>query len=193
MDALRPRPENLGDAPLVFISDVDGVYAKFDPDQPGGGNDGLGPARRRVRTSHGAKYWIAFDPDAIGELDALIHETDIELCWLTYWGPNVIPLIEQAFDGLLSGGYVLAKKPKRHRGHIPMYWKQDAIEELIVPTGTPWAWADDEAIDIAMTRDDFASGSSRGTAPHLLLPTKPTTGLTVEQIAELRAFAMAVS
>ncbi|MEB0014907.1 hypothetical protein QN416_25240, partial [Glaciimonas sp. Cout2] len=88
-------------------------------------------------------------------LDKFISANNIELGWLTTWGPNVLAFIEQALDGKLAGGFVLAKKPERRRGAVPAEWKRAALRARIESTGQPWIWADDEEIAIGRTWPDF--------------------------------------
>ena len=185
MDTLIPFPTGPSDRMLLAL-DVDGVLNKFtgDPEQAF-----IGPERRHVRTAHGRGYYIDFEPEIIVELDTLIRDHNLELGWLTTWGPNARALVEQAFDGLLSGGFVLQKMPARYRGAIPANWKQSGLRDRVQATGQPWAWVDDDAIDMA--RSDSWFDQERDIGPRgLLVPTVPATGITREQIAAIRAHAV---
>ena len=164
----------------VLALDVDGVLNAF--------NDDAGPERRRVRTAHGAKFWIDFDPAVIVALDAFIRDHDVELGWLTTWGPNTKALVEQAFDGLLGGGAVLAKMPPRVRGFRPANWKLLALRERIAMTGQPWVWVDDDAVADATIYYDLANDPVLSAVPGHPVPTVPEVGLTLAEIAGMTAF-----
>lgn len=179
MDTLIPAPTGPSTR-LLLALDFDGVLNRF--------NDEAGPVRRHVRTAHGAGYWIDFDPEIVQELDTLIRDRDIELGWLTTWGPNARAFIEQAFDGLLAGGFVLKKMPPRYRGAVPANWKQSGLRDRVQATGQPWAWVDDDAIDMARSVPGFDQVQDIGPRG-LLMPTVPETGITREQIAAIHDFA----
>ena len=91
--------------------------------------------RRHVRTAHGDKYWVDVNPKVIDALDAFVAANNVELGWLTTWGPNVRAFVEQALDGKLAGGFVLAKRPAGHRGAVPAEWKRTALRTRIETTG----------------------------------------------------------
>lgn len=179
---VRPRPPILGLGSCILLLDVDGVLNQLD--------NRTAPEHCSVRTMHGTKYPINFDPAIISALDQTIQDFSIEVAWLTTWGPNVETLLDQALDGQLSGGYVLEKMPKGRHGAVPADWKLNAIIQNVTPLNTRWAWADDEAIDVA-TRSSpgFSDGSLTGTAPRLLLPCSPSKGITFQQVEQLAAFA----
>ena len=147
-----------------------------------------GFARRHVRTAHGDKYWVDIDPAVIDALDAFITANNIELGWLTTWGPNARAFIEQALDGKRAGGFVLAKKPERHRGAVPAEWKRTALRARIESTGQPWIWADDEEIAIGRTWSDFDQDPIFA-VPNLMFEPAPTAGLTMDDVAAMERFA----
>ncbi|TFB90085.1 hypothetical protein [Cryobacterium luteum] len=116
--------------------------------------------RRRVRTAHGDKFWVDINPNVIDALGTFIQTDNVEFGWLTTWGPNVRAFIEQALDGNLSGGFVLAKKPARSRGAVPAEWKRRALRARVETTGQPWIWADDEEMAIGRTSTNFGDDPS---------------------------------
>ncbi len=180
MSTITPIGEAKGFEPLI-VSDFDGVLNKY--------NEESGPVRKIVRTMHGAKYWINYDPIIVEEMNKTISETNSELGWLTTWGPNIKTVIEQAFEGKLAGGYVLAKTPKRVRGAIPANWKYIALQERIKQTKQKWVWMDDEAIEMS-----FLKAELTGTlhlidgVEGLLLPTNPTEGISLQQIQIIKDY-----
>jgi hypothetical protein len=180
MTTLISRPEDPTTRTLLAL-DVDGVVNRFNDDQ--------GPSRVLVRTAHGAKFWIDFDPAIIQALDTVIRDCDIQLGWDTTWGPNVRALIEQAFDGLLRDGFVLCQMPARYRGAIPADWKLSGLRRRVAQTSQPWVWVDDDAIDMARYDGTFTEASVHPTAPGLLIPTNPVTGITFAEIESIREFA----
>jgi Arc/MetJ family transcription regulator len=156
--------DSFSGAGVLLALDIDGVLNTINVDQwernriAGQSSEkAIPPAadgfeRRRVRTAHGTKYWVDINPQVIEALDALVSNNagNIELGWLTTWGPNVRAFVEQALDGRLAGGFVLTKPPPRYRGAVPANWKTAALRARIATTGQPWIWADDE--EIAMAR-----------------------------------------
>ena len=169
--------------PLLAL-DFDGVFNLFLPDGE------VGPARRHVRTAHGRGYFIDFDPAIVAAVEQLITGLDLQIGWLTSWGPNARAFIEQAFDGALAGGFVLAKQPKRYRGVIPGDWKAVALAHRIATTGQRWVWVDDEAIGV--TGNEPGREHEFSDVPGLFVPTDPVTGLTLGQVEQIRAFLSAV-
>lgn len=185
---------------ILFALDVDGVLNTIDVEQwernrrTGQSFEKSMPpladgfARRHVRTAHGDKYWVDIEPTVIYALDKFISANNIELGWLTTWGPNVRAFIEQALDGKLSGGFVLAKKPPRYRGAMPAEWKRTALRARIETTGQPWIWADDEEITIGRTWPDFDDDPIFA-VPHLMFEPAPIVGLTEDDVATMKRFA----
>ena len=144
--------------------------------------------RRHVRTAHGDKFWVDVDPRVIDALDTFIQTNNVELGWLTSWGPNVRASIEQALDGKLSGGFVLAKKPARYRGGVSGEWKRTALRARVRTTGQPWIWADDEEIAIGRTSLNF-SDDPIFAVPNQVFEPAPTVGLTMDDVAAMQKFA----
>ncbi|TFD56975.1 hypothetical protein E3T43_08605 [Cryobacterium sp. Hh7] len=198
-ETLRPAGVFPGTGILLAL-DVDGVLNTIDIDQWERNRrsgqtlqkamppvaDGF--TRRHVRTAHGDKYWVDIDPKVIDALDAFITSNNIELGWLTTWGPNVRAFIEQALNGMLSGGFVLTKKPSRSRGAVPAEWKRAALRARLESTGQPWIWVDDEEIAIGRTSLNF-SDDPIFAVPHLMFEPAPTVGLTVDDVAAMERFA----
>ncbi|SDS54852.1 hypothetical protein [Microterricola viridarii] len=188
-------------AGILLAVDVDGVLNTIDVDQWERNRrtgqslqEAMPPAadgfeRRHIRTAHGDKYWVDIDPQVILALDAFVRTHNVELAWLTTWGPNVRAFIEQALDGKLSGGFVLAKKPPRYRGAVPAEWKRTALRARIETTGQPWIWADDEEIAIGRTWSDFDEDPIFA-VPNLMFEPAPTVGLTVDDVAAMERFAV---
>jgi hypothetical protein len=197
MDTVRDISEFPGTG-LLLALDVDGVLNAF-PAAGKSTSSSLMPTphgfeQRRVRMGHGAKYIIDFNPLIIAELDRLIRAHGIELGWLTTWGPNVVALIEQALDGKLSGGYILAKRPKSSHGWIPANWKYYGLRDRLAVTGQPWAWFDDDAIDMSLASELLSRRSGIDTiagVDGLLVPTNDATGITWSDLAELDRHARA--
>jgi hypothetical protein len=193
METLRARPEDLTEAGTVnaiLALDNDGVVNIFEmTDGPHRERIFHGTHQKLVRTGHGDKFWIDYDLETVQALDDVIRAHCIALGWSTTWGPNVRPLIEQAFGGLLAGGYVLEKMPAKYRGRRNEFWKRDALVNRVIPTGLPFIWADDDEVTIALTTGSFTDTlASPSTAPHLLLATDSTTGITLAEIASIDTF-----
>ncbi|MDY7529230.1 MULTISPECIES: hypothetical protein [unclassified Cryobacterium] len=198
-ETLLPADSFLGTGILCAL-DIDGVLNTIDVEQwernrrTGQSFEKAMPPvvdgfeRRHVRTAHGDKYWVDIDPKVIDALDKFISANNIELGWLTTWGPNVLAFIEQALDGKLAGGFVLAKKPERRRGAVPAEWKRAALRARIESTGQPWIWADDEEIAIGRTWPDFDDDPIFA-VPHLMVEPAPTIGLTVDHVVAMERFA----
>lgn len=169
--------------PLLAL-DVDGVLNILDdPDLA----PPAGVSSRLVRTAHGAKYRIDFDDAVIDALDALVSSGRIGLGWLTTWGPNVRALVEQAFDGRLSGGFVLAKQPPRYRGAIPATWKHAALAAHLAQHPRPYAWCDDDAIVMAGLTPAADDATAFPGSPGLLIAPDPAVGLAVADVARIAA------
>ncbi|TFD52377.1 hypothetical protein E3T46_05790 [Cryobacterium sp. Hh11] len=157
---------------ILLALDVDGVLNTIDVDlwernrRDGQSYEKAMPPiangfeRRHVRTAHGHKYWVDIDPAVVQALDTFIQTNNVELGWLTSWGPNVRAFIEQALDGKLSGGFVLASRPPRYRGAVPAAWKRTALRARVESTQQPWIWADDEEIALARASRDFDNDRS---------------------------------
>lgn len=148
----------------------------------------VGATRRRVRTAHGGKYLIDFYPAVVDALDELVHEGCVELGWLTTWGPNMRAVVEQAFDGRLAGGFVLKKMPAKVRGFRPADWKLTGLRERVAATGQSWVWADDEEVEIARRQYGLGNDQTLTAVPGLPIATDQSVGLTVDHVAEIRAF-----
>ena len=203
VETLLPADAFTGTGILLAL-DVDGVLNTIDVDQwernrrTGKSFEKSMPSvadgceRRHVRTAHGDKYWIDIDPRVILALDTFIQTNNIELGWLTTWGPNVRAFIEQALDGKLSGGFVLAKKPPRYRGAVPAEWKRTALRARIETTGQSWIWVDDEEMAIGRTSPGFESDLIF-TVPHMMVEPALTVGLTVDDVAAMERFAASLS
>lgn len=187
---LRPIGDFPGAGPLLVL-DVDGVLNKFHPDQGlSGPKKFVGPRQMRVRTAHNDKYLIDWDDELVDALSALIVKHDLELGWLTTWGPNVRALIEQAFENRLAGGFVLKKQPALYRGARPADWKFTGVEARIAQTRQRWVWVDDEAVLLAEAMGQLelpASGQESLIAgvPGLAIVTNENTGLTLEQVKRI--------
>jgi hypothetical protein len=178
-ETLTEKPSERTNKFLLAL-DFDGVLNRF--------NDDLGPERRSVRTGHGQSFMIDFDPEIIAEVDDMVREFDMQIGWLTTWGPNMKAVIEQAFDGLLAGGFVLKKMPPKYRGKTPFGWKYTGLRDHLEVTGQPWAWADDEDIDLAQAHGFMTDADSVGPRG-LLVRTRPVSGITVDEIELVRAAA----
>ena len=144
--------------------------------------------RRHVRTAHGDKYWVDVNPKVIDALDAFVAANNVELGWLTTWGPNVRAFVEQALDGKLAGGFVLAKRPAGHRGAVPAEWKRTALRTRIETTGQSWIWVDDEEMAIGRTSPGFESDQIF-TVSHMMVEPAPTVGLALDDVAAMEGFA----
>ena len=197
--------DSFSGAGVLLVLDVDGVLNMIDVDQwernrrTGQSFQKAMPPvtegfeRHHVRTAHGDKYWVDVNPLVIDALDTLINSVtnNIELCWLTTWGPNVRAFIEQALDGKLAGGFVLAKRPSQYRGAVPSGWKIAALRAQIATTGQPWIWADDEEIAMARTSPGFDDDPIFA-VPHLLFEPVPTVGLTLDDVAAMERFSATI-
>jgi hypothetical protein len=197
METLRARPADLTEAGTVnaiLALDNDGVVNIYETTGPPYRERIFhGTHRKLVRTGHGDKFWIDYDLEVVQALDDVIRTHRIGLGWLTTWGPNVRPLIEQAFGGLLSGGYVLEKMPPLYRGKRNEYWKWDAIVDRAIPAGLPFIWVDDEEVAVALTTGSFHNSlDAPSTPPHLLLATDSKTGITLAEVASIDAFLTAL-
>jgi Arc/MetJ family transcription regulator len=199
--ALLPA-DSFSGAGVLLVLDIDGVLNTINVDEwernriAGQAFENAMPPvaegfeRRRVRTAHGAKYWVDINPQVIDALDVFISNSsnNIELGWLTTWGPNVRAFVEQALDGRLAGGFVLAKPPPRYRGAVPATWKTAALRARITTTGQPWIWADDEEIAMARTLQGFDDDPIFA-VPHVIFEPVPTVGLTLDDVAAMTRFA----
>lgn len=180
MSALIPIEDATGVGPLI-ASDFDGVF-NLD-------NEGQGPVRKIVRTMHGKKFWIDYDPAIVNSMADLITALKIELGWLSTWGPNMKTVIEQAFDNQLSGGYILGKIPKRVRGAVPANWKYVALQNRVKETQQKWVWIDDEAIAMSSLQAEATGTLHRiDGVEGLLLPTNPAEGITLKQIQIIKDY-----
>ncbi|WP_159601623.1 HAD domain-containing protein [Agromyces humi] len=179
-----------GDKPLLAC-DFDGVLNLF-PEPAGqfvrNAEPPAGAERRRVRTAHGEKYLIDFYPEIVAELDEIVRSGVAELGWLTTWGPNIRAVIEQAFDGKLSGGFVLKKQPPKFRGFRPADWKLTGLRDRVAVTGQPWVWLDDEVILAEKVTNPGFNESSVGSAPGMFIIPDQAVGITAEDIAAIWQF-----
>ncbi|KQO98804.1 HAD domain-containing protein [Leifsonia sp. Leaf264] len=192
METLLPIDLFDGSRPLLAL-DVDGVINVFEEN-----TKKKAPSARLtrvlVRTAHGQKYVIDFDADIIAALDDTIRTHQIELGWLTTWGPNARALVDQALGGKLAGGFVLAKIPPRVRGFRDARWKLNALRARVAHTGQPFIWADDveiageRLINRAFNIDDVAAG-----IPGLLIATDEAVGITAADVADIDRFCTAHS
>ena len=187
---------------VLLVLDIDGVLNTINVDQwernriAGQSFEKAMPPvaegfeRSRVRTAHGTKYWVDINSRVIDALEVLISNSssNIELGWLTTWGPNVRAFVEQALDGRLAGGFVLAKPPPRDRGAVPANWKTAALRARIATTGQPWIWADDEEIAMARSLPGFDDDPICA-VPNLMFEPAPTVGLTLDDVAAMTRFA----
>jgi hypothetical protein len=189
---LLPIEDFDGSRPLVAF-DVDGVFNRFHPDDTRTTKVFVGPERRLVRTGHGAKFIVDFDPALVAAVAALIAKHDLELGWLTSWGPNVRGLIEQAFDGVLAGGFILKKMPPLYRKVRSAAWKYTGLRDRVAATGQTWVWVDDEAVEMARLDGVFADGETVAGVPGLPVTTLEHPGLTLAQVGEIDQFLTAVT
>lgn len=105
-----PRPTEPDDRIRVLVVlDVDGVVNTFIPGEPAEQRI-LRPGRWVPRGGHEPLY-IQFDAEVVDALDEQVQRSGVQLAWLTTWAPDLLPLISVAFDGRLSGGYVIAARP----------------------------------------------------------------------------------
>lgn len=148
-----------------------------------------GPETVRVRTGNGDKFVIDFYPERIAELDRIVRTYGVVIAWLTTWGPNVKAIVEQAFDGHLSGGFVLKKQPPKYRGARPADWKFTGLRDHLRDHPVPWAWVDDEQIELGRTFNphwipELLDLSPAGLPMHV----DERESISEAQLAELEAF-----
>ena len=129
-----------------------------------------------------------FDPAIVDAVHNLVTENDVAIGWLTTWGPNSKAFVEQAFDGKLAGGYVLAKIPARYRGAVPANWKFAGLKARLAVTGQRFVWVDDEVIDMEVAGNPNFTATDVSATEGLLMRTKSEIGLTMLQVEFIREF-----
>lgn len=132
--------------------------------------------RQHVRTSVG-EFKIAWSPALIDWFRVLPEAYNVDLWWLTSWGPEVDKL------------ETLWKLPQHHasRGistllpaaHVAQA-KHGFVSE-VVASGRPWIWCDDEE---AEPFDDVDA------APHVAIRPNPKLGLTPDDANRIEAFLL---
>ncbi|MCD0445794.1 hypothetical protein LO763_19485 [Glycomyces sp. A-F 0318] len=156
-------------APLL-IMDVDGVLNAPRPRW----NSRV--ERQHVRTSVG-EFKIAWSPALIDWLRELPKAFDVDLWWLTSWGPEVDKL------------ETLWQLPRQHASRgigtvLPSAQvaqaKHGFVAEVIA-SGRPWVWCDDEE---AIAFDE------PGIAPHVAIQPNPKLGLTPDDANRIEAFLL---
>jgi hypothetical protein len=180
------------DARLFVVMDVDGVLNRipaaeedFSLDQePDFGN-------AVVMDERGIEFLIRPNLAVVHELDELVHQPGVQLCWLTTWGTAIDRLVERAFGGKLDGGTVIASRPQAE--FVPIEWKLEALLAFLEEHGgLPYVWADDDAIAEALGyRMDFRSGEGGG-ADRLLIAPDGHEGLSLDDIELVREFVQRV-
>ncbi|MBC7763530.1 MAG: hypothetical protein H7201_17430 [Candidatus Saccharibacteria bacterium] len=164
-------------AVVLIVLDVDGVLNRLPANQ----DEPAVPVTRR----DGRSFPIRVDRAVIAALDEQVQRPGVRLGWLTTWGEDLDRLVIDAFNEMLSGGYVIAERPDEI--FVPMDRKLRALlvhlEELGNP---PYVWADDDAVNAALLfRPTFAIDTA---GKRLLFDTDPEAGLTLEQVAAIETF-----
>jgi hypothetical protein len=162
---------------VLIILDVDGVLNRMPEDQDE-------PATQ-VSRSDGRSFPIRADLAVIAALDEQVRRPGVRLCWLSTWGKDVDRVVSHAFNGMLSGGHVIAERPDGK--FVPMDWKLRALLLHLEEHGhPPFVWADDDAvIAAALFRPEFKLETA---GERLLFDTDPETGLTLADVEEIRQF-----
>lgn len=111
----------------------------------------------------------------------------MSLGWLTSWGRGVDAIIDELFAGkYLASGYVIGERLSSR--YVAGSWKMDALISHLDEIGNPaYAWADDDAVDLALLDRQFLNGHLAG-EPRLLLSPRPDVGLTLEHLAQIETF-----
>jgi hypothetical protein len=190
---VRPIKDFDGSRPLIAL-DFDGVLNKFHREHgPLGQKRFVGPRQKRVRTGHGDKYLVDWDDDTIDGLVELIALHDLELGWLTSWGPNMQHVIEQAFDGRLAGGFIVKKMPPLFRKKRPADWKFTGLRDRVAATGQSWIWVDDEAVIEASNSGVFDDGDVIAGVGGLPVTTDEHYGITTAQLRAMDVWLTALT
>lgn len=187
MSILSPRPTAPDpDLAVLVALDVDGVLNTFIPGQPAAERI-LHPGRWVNRHGRDPLH-IHFDSEIIDALEEQLARPGVRLGWLTTWAVDIEQLVTEAFDGRLSGGYVIAARPETL--FVAEDWKHRALLDHLDEIGDPaYVWADDDAVELAlMTRPAFADSSGRGGGHRLLIKTDPEVGISWADIANIREF-----
>lgn len=181
---LRPFAELDPHRPLLAL-DFDGPLNRFV-----GGASGHGPKTMTVVDPRdNSETVIDFYPDRIAELDRIVRAHGVNIGWLSSWGETVDTAIEQAFDGLLAGGFILAHPPRKGPdGSRPRDWKFYGLRSHLQTFPTPWAWVDDEEIANALQYDPRRLTGLTALAPGLQVHVDEATTITEKQLVELDAF-----
>jgi hypothetical protein len=161
----KKLPEN-GYRPLLLV-DVDGVISLF-----GFGLD-TRPPGQFLMVDGIAHFLSAAAGDHLRELS-----DDFELSWCTGWEEKANDYLPHALG--LSGP--LPYIPLTGDAVPGAHWKLAGIDAFVRPE-RPLAWIDD-AHD-----EDCVTWAAARSAPTLLVPTEPPTGITGEHVARLRGWA----
>lgn len=156
---------------MLFV-DIDGVISLW----------GFDSDNRPAGTFHNVDGVMHFLSSDAGNHLLGLHDR-FELVWCSGWEEKADEHLPYAL-GLPSGLPFLSFDPNPGRGNG--HWKLAAIEAYAGPH-RPLAWIDDAHDDACR-----AWSTARG-APTLLVATTPATGLRVEHVAALDAWALAAA
>jgi hypothetical protein len=162
---------------VLIVLDVDGVLNRLPADQD--------ERATHVTRSDGRSFPIRVDRAVIAALDEQVRRPGVRLGWLTTWGKDVDRLVSDAFNGMLSDGYVIAERPDEI--FVAMDWKLRALLLHLEEQGyPPYVWADDDAVNAALLfRPAFKMEMAR---ERLLFDTDAERGLTLSDVEKIRQF-----
>ena len=162
----------MSENPPLLLIDVDGVISLFD-------YAGFSPDRGRMEMLDGVPHHLSLQAaDALRRLAA-----HFEMVWCTGWEERADEHLPHLL-GLPRGWPHLELDRAQGPGRSTLgHWKLGAIDDYAGPR-RPLAWIDD-AHDDACRR--WAAARE---GPTLLVTTDPAVGLTDDQAAQLRAWAL---
>lgn len=173
---------------LVIALDIDGVLSRHldDVDLQAIPDDysELPFGAAWVEDHRGVTRLLHTAPAVIVELEEIAQMPGVQLAWVSSDAPRVLPrVIELAFGGRLTGGVVITD------GRRASNWKMTELLRYLRSAGDPpYVWADDSAIEFAFRVSHAFRESDVGPSQRLLIPTNPSTGLSLDDVEAIREF-----
>ncbi|MCU1491877.1 MAG: hypothetical protein JWM85_3282 [Acidimicrobiaceae bacterium] len=158
----------------ILVLDVDGVINPY-------AMDGPVPGAFSDFASHESRGFLLRCSRQMG---ARLASLPAELVWATTWAESVD--VDVAPWCSLPPGLRVAARPPRREPDASSNWKSVQVRDFVVAEGRPFAWVDDDALDVpgpdGLSPREWAADQSLDS---LLIAPSPDRGLTPGELDRL--------